>query len=217
MKMLLFGLMCVLVFASTASAQKKYGYWSIGFNPLSMGESMSSAGPCMAYRISPRVELWGETSFIFYNLYQLTKWQNLKGYRFIFQPRYYTGKKRTFFVTPELRIKQFSYNTALDFINASIPDTLKNYPHKSAQFLIGGALVFGKQFVLSLRHHLFLEITAGVGAKQRYITRKNIPAGYEYKITQGGFGLQPHYEWNNDGTPYFPLGVRLIWKLTGKG
>ena len=217
MKRLLLGIIGVLVFASTVTAQKKYGYWSIGFNPLSMGESMSSVGPCIAYRISPRVELWGETSFIFYNLYQLANWQNLKGYRFIFQPRYYTGKSRSFFITPEFRIKQFSYNTVLDFINASIPDTLKNYAHKSSQLLIGGALVFGKQFILSPHHHLFLEITAGVGGKQRYITRKNIPAGYEYKITPGGFGLKPHYEWDNDGTPYFPMGFRLIWKLNHKG
>ena len=217
MKILLPCIICVLVFASTASAQKKYDRWSIGFNPLSMGESMSSVGPCIAYRISPRVELWGETSFIFYNLYQLTNWQHLKGYRFIFQPRYYTGEKRSFFIAPEFRIKHFSYTTALDFINSAIPDTLRQYAHKSSQLLVGGALVLGKQLILSSRHHLFLEITAGVGAKQRYITRKNIPAGYEYKITLGGFGLQPHYEWDNDGTPYFPVGFRLIWKLNRKG
>ncbi len=217
MKKILLVVTCLLFFSVAMNAQKKYPYWSVGFNPFSIGESMSSIGPCAAYRISPRVELWGEASFIFYNLYKLTQWNDLRGYRFIFQPRYYTGKGRNFFVAPEFRLKQFSYNTSLDFIDPAIPDTLKNYAHKSSQVLVGGAFVLGGQVTLSQRHNLFLEITAGVGGKQRYINRKNIPAGYKYEITMGGFGLKPHYDWDNDGTVYFPLGLRLIWKLKKKG
>lgn len=201
---------------SVCAAQETHKYWSIGINPLSPAESMSSIGPCAAYRISSRMELWGELSFIFYNLYKIGDWENLRGYRFVFQPRYYLGNSKTFFITPELRYKQYSYNSTLTFTNSTSTDTLKNYSHKSTQYLIGGALVLGKQLVLSERRKLYLEITAGIGGKQRYIKRKNIPTGYKYEVILGGFGLQPHYQWDNDGTPYFPLGFRLIWKLPTK-
>ncbi len=58
-----------------------------------------------------------------------------------------------------------------------------------------------------------MELTAGIGGKQRYIKRKGIPSGYDYTVGSGAFGLAPHYEYNNDGTVYFPLGCRMIWKL----
>ena len=174
---------------------------------------MSSVGPSVSYRFSPRVELWSEASFIFKNLYANDYWKNLKGFRFIFQPRIYLNKTGTFFMTPEFRIKQFSYNSSLTFINKTTTDTLWDYSHESSQVLIGGGLVFGHQFALSKQHNFFMEITFGVGGKQRYIQRKNIPQGYQYYPETGGFGLRPHYEWNNDGTGYFPFGLRLFWKL----
>ncbi len=213
MKILLSIFTSLLFICNAANAQTKYPYWSVGVNPLSPGESMSSIGPSVAYRISLKFELWSEASFIFYNLYEINDWKNLKGYRFILQPRYYFGPGKSFYLAPEFRLKHFSYNTSLTFINNSIPDTLRSYAHKASQVLAGGAFVMGKQFLLSKRHHLYLDVTAGLGAKQRYINRKNIPAGYKYEIQPGGFGLAPHYEYNNDGTPYFPLGFRLLWQL----
>ena len=58
-----------------------------------------------------------------------------------------------------------------------------------------------------------MELTAGIGGKQRYIKRKGIPSGYDYIVGSGGFGLAPHYEYNNDGTVYYPLACRVIWEL----
>lgn len=213
MKKLLFFLLPVICLYTKSTAQTNYPYVSIGFNPLSPAESMSSIGPCVSYRVSPTLELWGETSFIFHNLYSDNSWKNLRGYRFIFQPRFYTGKNKTFFIAPEFRLKQYSYNNSLTFLNKTTADTLRNYPHKASQVLIGGAFILGSQFSLSSKHNFFIEITAGVGGKQRYIDRKNIPDGYKYYVQPGGFGLAPHYEWDNDGTAYFVFGFRLIWKL----
>lgn len=211
-KVLLF-LLSVICTCNDSSSQTNYSYWSIGVNPFSPGESMSSIGPCVSYRVSPGLELWGETSFIFRNLYVNDYWKNLRGFRFIFQPRVFINKRKTFFITPEFRLKQFSYNSALTFINKATVDTLWNYSHKASQVLVGGAFVLGDKFVLSERHHLYIEINMGIGAKQRYINRKNIPAGYKFYVAMGGFGLAPHYEWDNDGTAYFPMSLRLIWKL----
>ena len=60
---------------------------------------------------------------------------------------------------------------------------------------------------------MVMELTAGIGGKQRYIKRKGIPSGYDYTVGSGGFGLAPHYEYNNDGTVYYPLACRVIWEL----
>lgn len=205
-----------LFFVTMASAQKRYDYAAIGVNPFSPAESMSSIGPCISYRFSSRLELWIEASYIFHNLYKINDWQNLKGYRFIFQPRYYIGSKRGFFITPEFRLKHYTYNTSAQLINDNTNDTLDNYYHKASQYLYGGAVVIGKQFNLSKQKNLFLEATVGLGGKYRTIQRRNIPDGYSYKITTGGFGLAPHYEWDKDGTPYFPLGLRFVWHFTNK-
>ncbi len=209
-------LLPALFLSVTIKAQGDQRYWSVGVNPFSPGESMSSAGPCVAFRVSPRLELWGEGSFIFHNLYKINDWEKLKGYRLIFQPRYFVGKERSFFISPEFRFKQFSYTNSLPFVNKTTNDTLHSYSHRASQVLVGGAFVMGDQFVLSKRRNLFMEVTIGIGVKQRFISRKNIPGGYQYYLQPGGFGLAPHYNWNNNGTPYFPLGFRLIWRLQGK-
>ncbi len=194
-------------------AQQKFPYWTAGLNPLSLGESLSSIGPCTGYRVTPVMEFWAEGSYIFYNLYKVAGWEKVHGYRFIFQPRFYLGADHRIFLAPELRIKNFSYQVALPLVNPATADTLDDYRHRARQFQLGGALVIGMQICLSGRKQLFLELTAGIGGKERFIKRKNIPAGYVYEPQRGGFGLAPHYEWDQDGTPYVPLGARLIWKL----
>ncbi|MBI3138984.1 MAG: hypothetical protein HYZ15_10395 [Sphingobacteriales bacterium] len=219
-----------------SEAQQKSPYWTAGFNPLGPVESLSSLGPCVGYRISPAFGFWTEGTYIFHNLYKIAGWEKVRGYRFLFQPRFYSGGKshsgrrkkvarslfqprfysggeQRIFLTPELRIKNFSYQAVLPFINKATGDTLQQYRHRASQFQLGGALVLGVQTRLPGRRNFFLELTAGIGGKLRYIKRKNIPAGYAVELQQRGFGLAPHYEWDNDSTPYVPLGLRLTWEL----
>ena len=122
--------------AGPAGAQKFKPVWSVGVNPFSAGESLSSLGPSVALRVSPGIELWSEGSFIFHNLYNIAGWDHVKGYRFIFQPRLFMGTTRRFFLAPELRIKSFSYGISLPFINESAQDTLDGYYHRANQFQI---------------------------------------------------------------------------------
>lgn len=200
--------------AGPAGAQTFKPVWSVGVNPFSVGESLSSLGPSVALRVSPGIELWSEGSFIFHNLYDIAGWDHVKGYRFIFQPRLFMGTTRRFFLAPELRIKSFSYGISLPFINESAQDTLDGYYHRANQFQIGGALVMGIRTVLSEKHRLFMDMTAGIGGRQRFIRRKGIPAGYSFTPTTGGWGLAPHYEWHMDGILYLPIGLRLTWLLS---
>jgi hypothetical protein len=194
-------------------AQQKKARWSVGVNPLALAESQMSAGPAVAYRFNNRFELWSEASYIFANSYMPRHWKNMKGERFILQPRYYLGGAKSFFIVPEFRLKSYSFDNSLNFINAATADTLHAFPFRERQLLVGGALVAGKQYPLSKKNCLYLEITAGLGAKHRLIKRKNIPGGYRFYNIKGGFALKPAYEDDNTGTVLFPLGFRLFWRL----
>ncbi|MEJ7627264.1 MAG: DUF3575 domain-containing protein [Ferruginibacter sp.] len=201
----------ILFYFLTAESQE-VNTWHISFNPLNLAEPQVSIGTGFEYRFLNRFGLWSEVSVILFNSYLNKEWSKLNGFRFIFQPRYYTGDARSFFITPELRLKGFNYHTTGNFINPAIADTL-NLNYKASQMLIGGAIVFGKKINLSANKKLVLEITAGIGAKHRSIKRKDIPAGYTYLFLENAFGLAPHTNYDNDGTPYFPAGLRLFWQL----
>lgn len=202
-----------LFFLYTAvCGQAIYPRWNVGVNPLSVIESMPSIGPCVSYRFSQKLEAWGETSVIFGNLYAKSLGTNVSGYRFIVQPRFYPGKKHLFFIAVEFRLKQYSYNSSGTFINHSTNATLQNFPYKASQVLPGWAFVFGKQMIMSQNHHLYLDLTVGFGSKQRNITIKNKPAGYEYNYVSPR-SYVPQYGANNTESVYFPVGVRLMWRL----
>ncbi len=197
----------------TLAAQSPIPGWYAGVNPLSMAEPQTSVGPAFERRFSERIGVWGEVSYLFYNAYLNVDRKKLQGFRIIFQPRLYTSRRRTFFITPEIRLKNFSYKTGGTFINNVTADTLLNFNHKVNQFLIGGAFVMGKQFVLNRSNGFTLELTAGIGGRHRFINRKNTPAGYNYFQPKRAFGLSPDYESDNIGGPYFPLGIRFMWRI----
>lgn len=207
-------LLPILFSCSQIHAQSGNSYWSLGTNPFSFVEVIPAIGPCFSYRISQRFELWSEASYLFGGPDRIDNWKNLQGLRFIFQPRYYINRNRTFFIAPEFRLKHYSYNATATFINSTTSDTLNSYPYKGLQLLVGGALLIGGQAVLSRRHHLYLEITTGIGAKQRHIKRNNVPSGYFYYhyYSRDSFDFTDYDdEYRID--PYVPLGFRLTWKL----
>lgn len=216
MKSKLFLLLLILSF-SKLTAQSSAASWSAGVNPFGLFEPLSNIGPCAELRVSPAVGFWAEATYIFRGQYQLNDWQRVRGARFLFQPRFYLGKRRVFFIAPEFRLKRFNYSVGLDFVNAQTQDTLKNYAHRATQVQTGGGLVMGVRGWLSRRHQLMVELTGGLGAKNRQINRQGIPAGYEYEYTWGGFGLKPHYELDNDVAIFIPCSIRLIWKLNKGG
>jgi hypothetical protein len=143
------------------------------------------------------------------------EWKNMKGFRFIFQPRYFTNKRRTFF-TPEFRLKNFSFDNRLTLINHSTNDTLHSYPIRESQTVIGAALVCGEQFIISRKHDIIMELTIGIGGRTRYIKRKNLPAGYEYTPFDGFKEFYINYDANKSSTGSFPLGIRFVWNLGRK-
>ncbi len=209
-KLFLFSL---LVLCLQTNAQNKDSYWSVGVNPLGLVELTQAIGPCGSYRISPSFEAWGEVSYLFAGRNRINDWKNLQGYRFIFQTRYYYNRDKTFFIAPEFRLKHYAYNTAGSFVNPVTSDTLLSYPYHASQLLLGGALVFGGQVVLSYKHQLYLEMTTGLGAKHRRIKRTKFPGGYQYFYLRTRRAFDLSYDDDDTGAPYLPIGFRLIWKL----
>lgn len=194
-------------------AQTPKSYWSVGVNPLGVVEPMPLIGPTVAYRFSPKIELWSEASYILSNWYIFPGWKKVSGYRFILQPRFYPGRKQLFFVAAEFRLKHFTYKTYDNFINSSTSDTLNNFHYNGSQLLSGAAILIGQTVPLDQRHHFFLEMTFGLGSKLRRVRMKNIPAGFQKDYYKRSFAFAPKYDVNNANLFYMPLGVRLMWKL----
>ena len=203
-----------VMISAISFSQKKSPSLRIGINPLSLAESQLSIGPCISYRVSDRFQLWTEASYIFANSYMPAEWKKMKGFRFIFQPRYFTGHQRSFFIAPEFRIKAFQFNNRLNVINQFTQDTLYKYHLRERQQLIGGALVFGKIFTLSKKKGIQLEVTMGFGEKRRLIKYFQLPEGYAVQDMRGSdIAISPGYESHNDHVVYFPMAGRILWEI----
>jgi len=138
-----FFVLSILLFYLQTKAQTKKPYWSAGVNPLGIIEVIPAVGPCFSYHLSPSFEFWSEASYLFGGPDRIEDWKRLSGFRIIMQARYYPGKRKTFFIAPEFRLKHYTYNSTASFLNTTISDTLNNYPFHGSQWLTGGALVFG--------------------------------------------------------------------------
>ena len=207
---------CTLLFilcCHYSNAQSSGSYWNVGINPFGLLEPMPLIGPAVSYRVSPKIELWSEVSYIFSNLYIFPDWKHVRGYRFILQPRFYPGRNHLFFIAAEFRLKHFTYKTYDDFINHSNSDTLTNFHYNGSQVLSDGAVIIGKTISLEQKNRLFLEATFGLGSKVRKVKAEKVPAGFERLYYQEKYAFHVDYDINNANLFYMPLGIRLMWKL----
>jgi Protein of unknown function (DUF3575) len=205
-----------LITSNCFSQTNKKNQFSIGTNPLSLVEPHTGIGFCISDKFNEKIGVWGEFTYFFNNPYILNEWKNFKGYRLIIQPRYYINSSKNIFIAPELRIKGFSFDSKLNYLNKTTNDTLRNFITPESQKIIGGAIIVGKD--INLGKYFFLELTAGFGARQRIISRKNLPIGYEYleieKVTKGpSFINLNHFEKNKGQSFYVPIGIRFMWKI----
>ena len=141
-------------------------------------------------------------------------WENVEGYRYIIQPRFFPYKNSSFFIAGEFRNKKISFTNTKTFINNNTLDTLRNYRYPQELNYFGGAFIIGQKYFLNRRKSFFLEVTAGIGGRKRNPKLKNIPSGYEIqqRLPSKGFSFRTDYE--KSGSSYvFPLGFRLLWRL----
>jgi hypothetical protein len=196
-------------------SQNKTNGLIIGTNPFSLAEPHTGIGLSLSKNVLKNYEIWTEITYFFNTTYIINNWKNISGYRLIVQPRFFPFKNKGVFVATEFRLKNFSFNNELSFINHITKDTLKKFNANETQKIIGGALLVGKKVYLGEK--LFLECTVGFGARIRYVNWKNIPNNYEYLIPRRvGLSFGPreeHFKKDNGESYYMPIGVRVLWQL----
>ncbi len=196
------------------------------FNPLALAEPQIAIGAGFGSRFTDRSEFFAEISYLlkqpFYNAQP--EGVNLSGYRLIAQYRYHflqrsrpnsnmgqnvrrRNARHNPFIAVEFRIKSFNYPMEKVLVNYSTFDTLQKMTYQSNNFNIGAALLFGETYDIS--EHWKIELTVGVGGKERTIRYKKAKAGYE-EIRQRRPDSYSPLDIDNPGTsPYFPFSFRL--------
>ncbi|MEO7265044.1 MAG: hypothetical protein ABIW38_09035 [Ferruginibacter sp.] len=215
-------LVCLLI-SESSFAQKPYRHSPLyqrglylSFNPHSIFEPQQGAvGIGAGYRINKRWEVWNELNYLYKGFLQdPNEFKNLQGIRNITSLKYFYNNKHGFFVGTEFRYKHYSFDDKNTFINSQLNDTLRNIPYKSSHTLLGGGVFWGKRFKVTANGKFELEGNVGLGVKQRYIKRKQVPAGYEkinYYVKDRIF-LLPDFD-EEQSLPYFPAIVRFIYHL----
>jgi hypothetical protein len=208
-----------------AAFMEKDKYFSI--NVLSMAEPMFAFGPSFGNRFTERSEYFFEAAYVakspFYDWQDISR---LHGARLLAQYRYHFlqqwrplinfGKanrrrreRQQSFIAAEFRYKPFSFSSKGNFVNPFTLDTLINVPFSAGTNTFGGALLFGGTLNLSANEKWKLEITAGIGGKQRIVNLKSIPSGYRvYRELQKEGPVFPLLQ-EETGAPYFPCTIRL--------
>jgi len=183
--------------------------WNLSLNPFAVLEPQSAYGFGLGYRVSSHFELWTEASLLRGDLLHLGDYSQVKGYRQIGQIRYYWNEH--FFCAGELRWKRYSMLDSQDFVNAALKDTLVRYVHTSVHTFGGAAFLFGLRQRLG-SSHFFLELEAGLGLKDKRVTRKNIPAGYDFYLHYVKIDTPVDIE-RDVTVPYLPCALRLFYRF----
>lgn len=198
-----------------SSAKNKYippKRW-LSINPLGFAEPQAAVGIGFSNRLSARSAYFTELSYIinspFYNYQQ----NNLRGYRWLFQYRHLNKSNPNNFIGLEFRLKGYQFNGKHQFINSSSNDTLINFNYNANATSVGGAFLLGSNFSISSNKKWKIEITAGAGAKHKFVRFKNLPEGYKITPDNKGFGLKPPEIYEAVGMPYFPVCARITYEL----
>ena len=194
------------------------------FNPFGLAEPQMATGLGFGNHFTERSEYFTELSYISKTPFYATLPHDLNGYRLLLQYRYhffegFPGLNMLFkrlqrndgnsFIAIEFRIKGYNFTSTNTFTKENPADTLQQYAYRAGAVSVGGAIVFGKSYNLSNDGNWKFEITAGIGGKQKFVKYKNVPAGYQSIIVNGGFGLKPPSIQEPVGMPYFPCTLRL--------
>lgn len=190
----------------------------LSFNPSALLEPLQSAvGLGIGYRVSQRVELWTEGSYLYSgNFTNTERFKNTHGFKGIINGKYFIKTRRPFFIGIELRLKDYSYDDKSDFENKLIADTIRNYPFQLHNQLFGAGTFIGKKFTLSRNGKFEMEGLVGIGIKYRKLDFRNVPAGFtkiDYEF-RNHFQIFPeNYFYTEQWLPYIPAAIRFIYHL----
>lgn len=184
------------------------------YNIFGIAEPHAAIGIGFDNIITQRSGYFAEISYIFKAPFYKAPDHITGGYRMIAQYRYYLKKESSwnYFVGPEFRIKQYGFKGNILAKN-SISGSVKYIDYKANAFSIGGALLAGASFNITKSRQWQCEMTAGIGAKQKFVKFKNIPQDYEVLMETRKEWLGPPKIYEAVGMPYFPITIRVkyLW------
>jgi hypothetical protein len=192
----------------------------VSFNPLALTEPQMAIGIGFGNRFTERSEYFAELSYVTKTIFYNTDVDKLNGFRFLGQYRYHFLQlkqtahsfkrwKRQPFVALEFRLKNYLFPTKNTFVNYSILDTISNLQKNANAISIGGAILFGASYHISKNNKWKLDVTAGIGAKQKFVEYKNLSNNYETIRLRKPDALGPPKIYEEVGMPYFPIAVRI--------
>jgi len=188
------------------------------FNPLALAEPQAAAGLGFSSTLTARSGYFTELSYIFKAPFYGGADPVTGGYRWLLQYRYSLLKKyrRDYFWGAEFRLKGYGFTGTNIFLNKITNDTLDRYNYKAHATSVGGAILFGKIFNFSKSSRWQMEMTAGIGAKQKFVKYKNLPDGYELyapDFNRKPDALGPPEIDEAVGMPYFPIAIRVRYHI----
>jgi hypothetical protein len=197
------------------------------FNPFGLIEPQVAIGIGYGNRFTERSEYFTELSYAGNNYIYGNLLSSLHGARLIAQYRYHflqewkrivnlrsrARKVRTDpFMGVEFRMKGYHFSDRNSFANLTTSDTLKNVLYSANALSIGGAILFGRTIDIGANGNWKLELTMGIGAKQKFVTLKDHPAGYE-PLKNKRIDLGPPDTFEAVGMPYVPCTIRLRYVI----
>lgn len=200
----------------------------ISLNLLSAAEPQVPLGLSAGARLTERTEIFTEASYITRSpIWDLKEPHRLSGARFLLQYRYHflqrwkpllgirSARRSRYepFAGIEGRWKPVSFQYTSDLVHISNPDTLRSFPVRGRANTFGLALIMGQTFQLSSNGNWQLELTAGVGGKERKVRLKNVPQGYQSITALNREWLYiPPIEASVSSVT-FPLALRLRYRI----
>jgi hypothetical protein len=228
--MLLFVLDTIAQKNKTEKFQEPFSQYSyLSFNPFSIAEPQLAIGLGYGNRFTERSEAFTELSYVAKHPSYHFDYEKLNGFRFIAEYRYhflqqwrpiiYLGqgirerKRRSHpFIGLQFRLKQYRLIDKDNFTNSI--DTLTKFRYIANVISLGGALTFGATYNISKNKKWQLEVTTGIGAKQKFVKYKNLPSNYKVvEPTRAVDSFGPPDINEEVGMPVFPTTIRVRYMI----
>jgi hypothetical protein len=196
----------------------------LSLNPFALAEPHITVGLGFGNRFSARSEYFTELGYNGKSPFYKDIVDKMNGFRLITQYRYHFLQQwkpllglemhrnrgdYNPFVSVEFRLKQYSFSYKHSFVNEVSTDTLKNFSYNASASVYGGALLFGQSYNLSADKNWKLEVTVGIGGRQKIVRFKNLPAGYK-PVEIRAIDIKPPAIYETTGLPYFPIALRVV-------
>ena len=188
--------------------------WTVSLNPAGLLELPSAIGAGIGWRLNEKVELWSETSLL--RNWVVPVGYSLTGIRQILQVKRFIDKRDVFFLAAEIRYKSYTFGDSTNFYNLLTRDTLINDHYHERIFFWGVGLQLGVRLPISKNGRLQLDMSAGLGIKEKTINKSVMDKDYRDLLHQSIDINQWNIMQMPGSTLYVPASIRLVYSFGKK-